>query len=368
MASARAAHKPRPVQALLLQRTPSARLAGSSLTPPELPPGAGESGALLVPALYVAWRVRPAPYGRVAGVADGRATVLPPAGAVPTPAPAGTTLPFVQPSGGPAMPHPVPAAQPAALPAVEPGPRVLAVDPIPAGALVLETMPGAPLTSHQVHMLTHVLKHDWYVAQIRSEGVWMLPNHDDPAVLRDGQVATAARRNVDFWPQYPGRASIDTDGTLYVSNGHQAARFIPAHHITDWTPQSETCPGCRTPYKSNGDGPCPGGRSTPTPDDAQATPDGEQTAPADDTHLWQQLADTLNELIDAGHHPHFGDFYGTRNDWQHQPYIAPEGGGATRVVYDLRIERYTVSTRKRMNEGEHYRSPNARRRARRQHR
>jgi hypothetical protein len=59
------------------------------------------------------------------------------------------------------------------------------------------------------------------------------------------------------------RASIDTDGTVYVSNGWQAARYIPVRLLADYS--ADTCPGCGTPYATNGDGPCEGGRSPLAP-------------------------------------------------------------------------------------------------------
>ncbi|MFF1678766.1 hypothetical protein ACFVYG_22335 [Streptomyces sp. NPDC058256] len=148
----------------------------------------------------------------------------------------------------------------------EPRHRVLAADPIPADTCALEGMPGQPITRDQMRTPAQVLPFDVYVVQIRSEGVWTLPNHDDGSVMRRGHVAFAVRKTMDYWPQRPGRASLTTDGTLYVSNGRQAARYIPAERFSDWQPTSGTCPGCCTSYADNGDGPCPGGRSTPKHD------------------------------------------------------------------------------------------------------
>jgi hypothetical protein len=155
------------------------------------------------------------------------------------------------------MPDPAPLTVTA-----EPRHLVLTTDPIEAGTSVLDGMPGLPVTREEMRTPSQVLAFDTYVVQIRSEGVWMLPNHDDGAVMSRGQVAFAVRQTMDYWPERPGRAALDTDHTLYVSNGRMAARYIPAERFTDWIWTSGTCPGCGTSYAANGDGPCTGGRST----------------------------------------------------------------------------------------------------------
>ncbi|MEV6676253.1 hypothetical protein AB0N09_05200 [Streptomyces erythrochromogenes] len=160
----------------------------------------------------------------------------------------------------------MPTTDPATPHAPEPSDLVLGFDPIPADTPVLRGMPGRPVTRTEMRTPARVLRCDMYVVQIRSEGSWTLPNHDDGAVMRRGDVAIAVRRTMDYWPKRPGRASMGTDNTLYVSNGRMAARYIPAERFADWTPASGTCPGCGTPYSGNGDGPCPGGRSTPKRD------------------------------------------------------------------------------------------------------
>ncbi|MFF3959171.1 hypothetical protein ACFYY1_39155 [Streptomyces sp. NPDC001890] len=76
------------------------------------------------------------------------------------------------------------------------------------------------------------------------------------------------------------------------------------------------------------------------------------SAPGTDV-LWQNLADALNGLVDAGQFPHFHDLYGTRNDWQYQPYTTASHTHAPWVVYDLPTRKFTVTTRERVHAGEH---------------
>ncbi|MER6432155.1 hypothetical protein ABT272_31205 [Streptomyces sp900105245] len=61
--------------------------------------------------------------------------------------------------------------------------------------------------------------------------------------------------------------------------------------------------------------------------------------------LWQNLADALNALVNAGQSPHFHNLYGTGNDWQHQPYATGSRTDAPWVVLDLATRRFTVSSR-----------------------
>ncbi|MFD7867021.1 hypothetical protein [Streptomyces sp. NPDC059783] len=70
--------------------------------------------------------------------------------------------------------------------------------------------------------------------------------------------------------------------------------------------------------------------------------------------LWQNLADALNALITAGSFPHFHDLYGTRNDWQHQPYASTAATAHDPwVVFDLSTGQFTVSSQQRTLSGEH---------------
>lgn len=142
-----------------------------------------------------------------------------------------------------------------------PAAEVLAADPIPAGVSVLEGMPGREIAREELRTPSGVLAHTDYVVQLRDVDCWILPNHDDQADITRRGVATVQRRVLD---NGPGRArtSLDTDGTVYVSDGRQAARYIPAALIADYS--ADRCPGCDTPYATNGDGPCTGGRSVPT--------------------------------------------------------------------------------------------------------
>ncbi|MEU6421268.1 hypothetical protein [Streptomyces spiralis] len=43
--------------------------------------------------------------------------------------------------------------------------------------------------------------------------------------------------------------------------------------------------------------------------------DGSPATTASSDVPWQNLADALNALVDAGQFPHFHDLYGARNDW-----------------------------------------------------
>ncbi|ANZ13349.1 hypothetical protein ACH4YO_40590 [Streptomyces noursei] len=155
----------------------------------------------------------------------------------------------------------------APAPAARSAAEVLAADPVPAGASVLEGMPGRELTREELRTPAEVLAHTDYVVQLRDAGRWILPNHDDQADIDRGGVAMVQRRMLD---NTPGRArtTLDTDGTVYVSNGYQAARYIPTALIADHS--VDFCPGCGTPYATNGDGPCTGGRSVPTAEERPA--------------------------------------------------------------------------------------------------
>ncbi|MET8608925.1 hypothetical protein ABZV92_35875 [Streptomyces rubiginosohelvolus] len=140
-----------------------------------------------------------------------------------------------------------------ATPVARPAAEVLAADPIPAEASVLKGMPGREITREELRTLRDVLVHTDYVVQLRDSGAWILPNHDDHADITRGSVAVVLRRMLDNAPGH-ARTTLDTDGTVYVSNGRQAARYIPAALIADHS--TELCPGCHTPYAANGDGPC----------------------------------------------------------------------------------------------------------------
>ncbi|MER5889695.1 hypothetical protein ABT160_38210 [Streptomyces sp. NPDC001941] len=77
--------------------------------------------------------------------------------------------------------------------------------------------------------------------------------------------------------------------------------------------------------------------------------------------LWQDLADALNALITAGHTPAFHNRYGSRNHWQHQPYLStPLHSDAPWVVFDLARRSFVVSTRADTLRGTHDRRPRRR--------
>ncbi|MFI8206663.1 hypothetical protein [Streptomyces sp. NPDC085937] len=158
-------------------------------------------------------------------------------------------------------------------PVPRPAAEVLAADPIPAGLSVLDGMPGRQITRQELRTPADVLTHTAYVVQLRDAGIWTLPNHDDGCTMTRGQVAHALRSTLD---NAPGRArtTLDDDGTVYLSNGRQAARYTPAARIADYS--ADLCPGCGTPYATNGDGPCSGGRSTKEQQAAAILGDGEK--------------------------------------------------------------------------------------------
>jgi hypothetical protein len=83
------------------------------------------------------------------------------------------------------------------------------------------------------------------------------------------------------------------------------------------------------------------------------TPDAGTTTATSTDPLWQNLADALNDLIAAGRFPYFHDLYGTRNDWQHQPYVTASHAHAPWVVFDWSTRQFTVSSRERALSGEH---------------
>ncbi|MET8717421.1 hypothetical protein ABZV52_30095 [Streptomyces sp. NPDC004735] len=130
--------------------------------------------------------------------------------------------------------------------------EVLAADPIPAGTSVLSAMPGRWIEREELREARSSLAHEAYVVQLRTGGAWVLPNHDDPAELSRRDVFGVLRRFLNTpW----ARASLDADGTVYLSDGFQGARYIPTERLSGF--QTGVCPGCGTPYAENGDGPCP---------------------------------------------------------------------------------------------------------------
>lgn len=132
--------------------------------------------------------------------------------------------------------------------------RALDRDPIPEGAPVFEAMPGAIVTGDQVRRITDLLDADQYVLQLRSTGTWHLPSHDAPATLTRRQVAATLRRARDRSTPGTIRFSRDADGTVYVSDTRQAARYLPTTLIPDH--RDGHCPGCHTPYDTAGGGTC----------------------------------------------------------------------------------------------------------------
>lgn len=129
----------------------------------------------------------------------------------------------------------------------------LDVDPIPEGAPVHDTMPGAVITGEQVRRIAELLAADEYVAQLRAAGTWRLPHHDEPEVLTRRQVAVILRRARDRSRPGTIRFSRDGDGTVYVSDTAQAARYLPTELIPDH--HDGHCTGCRAPASPLGDGP-----------------------------------------------------------------------------------------------------------------
>ncbi|NML55093.1 hypothetical protein HHL19_35810 [Streptomyces sp. R302] len=171
-----------------------------------------------------------------------------------------------------------------------PAAEVLAADPIPASASVLDGMPGRELTREELRRSYVALPYTSYLVQLRDAGRWILPNHDDGAHMMRGHVALALRRTLDDAPG-TARATVDTDGTVYVSNGRQAARYIPAPLITAY--DSDHCPGCSTPYATNGDGPCTGGRSLSAEERRRAAEKDQMRAVAYAGRWWaEQGTDT----------------------------------------------------------------------------
>ncbi|MFC8021945.1 hypothetical protein [[Kitasatospora] papulosa] len=104
------------------------------------------------------------------------------------------------------------------------------------------------------------------------------------------------------------------------------------------------------------------GTTTDTTTGATGTGTGTTTGTGTDP-LWQNLTDALNDLIAAGLFPHFHDLYGTRNNWQHQPYASTAARAhAPWVVFDLSTRQFTVSSRERTLSGEHSASTRRKRR------
>lgn len=132
--------------------------------------------------------------------------------------------------------------------------RTLDRDPIPEGAPVHDAMPGAIITGEQVRRIADLLDAEEYVVQLRAAGTWRLPHHDEPGTLTRRQVAATLRRARDRSRPGAIRFSRDTDGTVYVSDTAQAARYLPTTLIPDH--RDGHCPGCHAPYATIGEGPC----------------------------------------------------------------------------------------------------------------
>ncbi|MET8249502.1 hypothetical protein ABZV31_37145 [Streptomyces sp. NPDC005202] len=139
-------------------------------------------------------------------------------------------------------------------PPANPTGGVLDGDPIPEGASVYDAMPGAIITGAQVRRITDLLEADQYVIQLRTAGTWRLPSHDEPAILTRRQVSATLRRARDRRAPGAIRFSRDADGTVYVSDTTQAARYVPTRLIPDH--RDGHCPGCHTPYDTASEGPC----------------------------------------------------------------------------------------------------------------
>ncbi|MFH8257613.1 hypothetical protein [Streptomyces roseolus] len=120
----------------------------------------------------------------------------------------------------------------------------LDLDPIPEGAPVHATLPGAVITGEQLRRIADLLEADEYVVQLRAEGTWRLPHHDEAGILTRRQVAAALRRARDS--SRPGIIwfSRDSDGTVYVSDTELAARYLPTMLMPDH--REKHCPGCHT--------------------------------------------------------------------------------------------------------------------------
>ncbi|MFJ4902942.1 hypothetical protein [Streptomyces sp. NPDC088727] len=141
-----------------------------------------------------------------------------------------------------------PAEEPQERPAVE----VLAADPIPAATSVRDGMPGRPVGVNGVRAVD-ALTDDAYVVQHRSGLTWVLPNHDDRAHMTRAQVLGGLAWARKAAPDRT-RINVDTNGTVYASTGWSAARYLPVNLFSDYS--EDSCPGCGTPYATNGDGPC----------------------------------------------------------------------------------------------------------------
>ncbi|WP_331732892.1 hypothetical protein OG613_48855 (plasmid) [Streptomyces sp. NBC_00015] len=139
-------------------------------------------------------------------------------------------------------------------PPANPTGHVLNRDPIPEGASVYEAMPGAVITDAQIRHSSDLLEVDQYVLQLRSAGAWRLPHHDQPAILTNRQVSAILRRARARSAPGAIRLSREADGTVYMSDTAQAARYLPTRLIPNH--RDGRCPGCHTPYATAGDGPC----------------------------------------------------------------------------------------------------------------
>ncbi|MFD7336688.1 hypothetical protein ACWCPS_20645 [Streptomyces mauvecolor] len=65
-----------------------------------------------------------------------------------------------------------------------------------------------------------------------------------------------------------------------------------------------------------------------------------------ETELWQQLADVLNALEEAGLNVHFGDRMGPETDWRSAPYVyAGNRGGGTGVAWGRKQRHWAIEQR-----------------------
>ncbi|MFE2723871.1 hypothetical protein [Kitasatospora sp. NPDC059327] len=98
-------------------------------------------------------------------------------------------------------------------------------DLIPPGRSVFDTMPGRPLNHRTLWKAPADMPRGDYLIELRNGPRWEQPPRDSPQTLSRGRVLRIVREHMESAPLT--RASITDTGTVYISTGALAARYLP---------------------------------------------------------------------------------------------------------------------------------------------
>ncbi|MFJ3793525.1 hypothetical protein [Kitasatospora sp. NPDC090091] len=101
-------------------------------------------------------------------------------------------------------------------------------DPIRVGASVYDSMPGRQLLRTDIRTAPDGMPCGDYLPELRNGSRWdQAPAHLPLSTLTRGQVLRILREHMDSRPWT--RASVMDTGTVYISTGALAARYLPLH-------------------------------------------------------------------------------------------------------------------------------------------